>query len=66
MSNKIVIDEGVFKQTQEALELAMLMLDGENQPPQFTTEEAHKAIEAAHDALVSNHAPHKTTRLDRT
>ncbi len=51
MHNEITVKAAVVKQAQEALELAALMLDGENQPPQFTSGEALKIVKAAHQAL---------------
>jgi len=51
MHNEIIIEAAAVKQSQEALEVAMLMLDSENQPPQFTPDEALKIVRAAHQAL---------------
>ena len=51
MSTTVQIDETVYSQTKEALEMALLMLDEENQPPQWTREEAFKAIYAAHQSF---------------
>lgn len=51
MTEQITIEAKTFSQVKDALELAMLMLDAENQPPQFTPSEAYQVIKAARDAL---------------
>lgn len=59
MSTTIQIDETAYSQTKEALEMALLMLDEENQPPQWMREEAFKVIYAAHQSF-STYEPMKS------
>jgi len=53
MSPTIQIDETIYSQTKEAFEMALLMLDQENQPPQWTREEAFNVINAALQSFLA-------------
>lgn len=50
------LNEETFTKTKEALEMALLMLDPENQPPQFTINDALNVIREAHKSFV-RHSP---------
>ena len=55
----------MFSQMKNALELALLMLDKENQLPQFTPSEAFKAIRAAHGRILDSPARASLSSTDR-
>ncbi len=50
------LDEETYGQTKNALEMALLMLDPENQPPQFSLNDALKTIKEAHESFIA-HTP---------
>lgn len=59
--SKTVVDVSVLKQAQDALELALLMLDRENQPPQIAPDEACGIVKEARDAVASATSPESIT-----
>lgn len=51
MTCQCMFDQGELEQIEEALTVAVVMLDKENQPPQFTSEEAFKFLSEAQETL---------------